>query len=295
MELQQLRYFLAAAESQSFTRGAERAFVSQPALSSAISKLENEVGVKLFIRNKRNVALTPAGRKLVQRAKLILGECAKAKDELKQHEMQRRLQIGVINTLSVSYISRLIKEYRLENPDLKLNIIDGSSTEIHKLEHEGRVDLALTLLKEGRNINRKFSYSKALFSEPYVVAMARDHHLCKSNSVSIKDLNKELFIGRIHCEHKEVFESLLKQHDVKLNMAYITNQDERAIALVEADVGVAIIPEHYTSARITTLPLTEDQSKRVIGLEWGKNENINEVTKFVDFCSTASWSYKVPK
>ncbi|MDX2367826.1 MAG: LysR family transcriptional regulator [Colwellia sp.] len=292
MEIQQLRYFLAAAESESFTRGAERAFVSQPALSSSISKLETEVGVKLFIRNKRNVVLTPAGRKLLKRAKLIVGECARAKDELKRHDVQRRLQLGVINTLSITYVTRLIKQYRLENPDLKLHIIDASATEIHKLEREGRIDLALTILQEKSPANRNFVYSKELFSEPYVVAMARDHHLSRSNFVSIKDLNEELFIARIQCEHRQVFENLLKQHNVQLNMAYVTTQDERALALVEAGVGVTIVPQHYTSSKIATLPLAEDQSKRAIGLEWGKNENLTEITKFVDFTRTASWNYR---
>jgi DNA-binding transcriptional LysR family regulator len=292
MEVQQLRYFLAAAESKSFTRGAERAFVSQPALSSSISKLETEVGVKLFIRNKRNVVLTPAGRKLLQRAKLIVGECARAKDELKQHDVQRRLHLGVINTLSITYVTRLIKQYRLENPDLKLHIYDACTTEIQKLEREGRIDLALTILQEKPNSNRNFAYSRELFSEPYVVAMAHDHHLSRSNFVSIKDLNEELFIARIHCEHRQVFENLLKQHDIRLNMAYVTNQDERALALVEAEVGVTIVPQHYTSSGITTLPLSEDQSKRIIGLEWGENENLTEITKFVDFTRTASWNYR---
>ena len=292
MEIQQLRHFLAAAESESFTRGAERAFVSQPAMSSSISKLEADVGVKLFIRNKRNVVLTPAGRKLLKRAKLIVGECARAKDELKRHDVQRRLQLGVINTLSMTYVTRLIKQYSLENPDLKLNIIDASATEMHKLEREGRIDLALTLLKEKPTANRNFVYSKELFSEPYVVAMARDHHLSRSNFVSINDLNEELFIARIQCEHRQVFENLLKQHNVQLNMAYVTTQDERALALVEAGVGVTIVPQHYTSSKIATLPLAEDQSKRTIGLEWGKSENLTEITQFVDFTSTASWNYR---
>lgn len=290
MELQQLRYFLAAAESESFTRGAERAFISQPALSSSISKLETEVGVKLFIRNKRNVVLTPAGRKLLQKAKLILGECAKAKDELKRHDIQRRLRLGVINTLSTSYVTRLIKQYRLENPDLKLHIIDANEAEMRKLEQEGRIDLALSLLKDKPAANRNFVHSKELFLECYVVAMARGHHLSKSNFVNISDLNEEPFIARVHCEHRQVFENLLKLHKVQLNMAYVTNQDERALALVEEEVGITVVPQHYTSDRVITLPLAEDQSKRAVGLEWGESENLVEVNQFVDFTRTASWN-----
>lgn len=289
MELQQLRLFLAAAESESFTRGAERAFVSQPALSTSISKLEAEVGVKLFTRNKRNVILTPAGRKLLQRAKLIISECAKAKDELKQHDIQRRLKLGVINTLSINAVAQLIEQYRRINPDIKLDVIDSSAAEIHKLELDNRVDVVLTLLQEHSHTNKHFAFSKELFSEPYLVAMPHNHHLSRSSSISIKDLNKELFIGRSHCEHRHAFEELLKQHDVRLNMAYITNQDDRALSLVESGVGITIVPEHYSSTNITTRPLIEDIDKRSIGFKWGKSENLNEISSFVDFANTISW------
>ncbi|WP_290698237.1 LysR family transcriptional regulator [Amphritea sp.] len=291
MEFQQLRLFLAAAESESFTRGAERAFVSQPALSASISKLEAEVGVKLFTRNKRNVVLTPAGRKLLQRAKLIVGECARAKDELKQHEVQRRLRLGVINTLSITAVARLIEQYRRENPDLKLDVFDSSATEMLKLERDNRIDLALTTIQKNPQASRRFLCSKSLFSEPYLVAMSRSHHLSRSKIISIADLNNELFIGRSHCEHRLVIQNLIKQHNVQLNMAYITNQDDRALALVEADIGLTIVPAHYASSRIITIPLAEDRNQRSIGFEWGENENMNEITQFVDFASTASWAY----
>lgn len=291
MELQQLRLFLSAAESESFTRGAERAFVSQPALSASISKLEAEVGVKLFTRNKRNVVLTPAGRKLLQRAKLIVGECAKAKDELKQHEVQRRLRLGVINTLSITAVARLIEQYRRENPDLKLNIFDSSATEMLKLERDNRIDLALTTIRESPQASRRFLCSKQLFSEPYLVAMSRNHHLSRSKVISIADLNNELFIGRSHCEHRMFFQNLIKHHNVQLNMAYVTNQDDRALALVEADIGLAIIPAHYASSRIITVPMAEDRHQRSIGFEWSESENMNEINQFINFASTASWAY----
>lgn len=291
MELQQLRLFLAAAESESFTRGAERAFVSQPALSASISKLEAEVGVKLFTRNKRNVVLTPAGRKLLQRAKLIVGECARAKDELKQHEVQRRLRLGVINTLSITAVARLIEQYRRVNPDLKLDVFDSSAAEMLKLERDNRIDLALTTVQANPQTNRRFLLSKQLFSEPYLVAMSRNHHLSRSKAISVADLDNELFIGRSHCEHRLIIQNLIKQHNVRLNMAYVTNQDDRALALVEAEIGVAIVPAHYASSRIVTLPLAEDRNQRSIGFEWGEGENLNEINQFVNFASTASWAY----
>ncbi|MBQ0757851.1 MAG: LysR family transcriptional regulator substrate-binding protein, partial [Amphritea sp.] len=166
-----------------------------------------------------------------------------------------------------------------------------SATEMLKLERDNRIDLALTTIQESPQASRRFQCSKSLFSEPYLVAMSRSHHLSRSKIVSITDLNNELFIGRSHCEHRLVIQNLIKQHNVQLNMAYITNQDDRALALVEADIGLTIVPAHYASSRIITIPLAEDRNQRSIGFEWGENENMNEITQFVDFASTASWAY----
>jgi len=289
MELQQLRLFLAAAESESFTRGAERVFVSQPALSASISKLETELGVKLFTRNKRNVVLTPAGRKLLKRAQLIVGECSKAKDELRRHDEQRVLRLGVINTLSIDYVTRLVEQYRRENPGLTLTVTDANVTEIERLEREDRIDLALTVLLDQPSAGRKFVYSKELFSEAYVVAMPQDHHLSQSAAVSIVDLASEPFISRSHCEHRRVIQSILKSLDIRLNSIYVTDQDDRAVALVKAGIGVAIVPEHYANQNIATCPLIESKQTRVIGFEWGQSENRDEISQFVEFTSTARW------
>tara|TARA_R110001583_G_scaffold81402_3_gene217262 strand:- start:632 stop:1504 length:873 start_codon:yes stop_codon:yes gene_type:complete len=289
MELQQLRLFLAAAESESFTRGAKRAFVSQPALSASISKLEGEMGVKLFTRNKRNVVLTPAGRMLLKRAKLIIEECAKAKSELKHHDVQRSLRLGVVNTLSIALVARLIEQYRRENPHLRLNVFDATEAEMERLAEEGRIDIALTLLQERLDSGRRFCHSQELFSEPYQVAMAPDHHLSKSPSISLSDLAGESFVARSHCEYRRVFQELIRSSGVQLNVAYVTNQDDRALRLVEEGVGVAIIPEHQKSPGIVKRPLAEAPATRTIGFEWGEGENKEEVDRFVDFAATARW------
>ena len=293
MELQQLRLFLAAAESESFTRGAERAFVSQPALSASISKLEAEMDVKLFTRNKRNVVLTPAGRKLLKRAKLIVGECSKAKEELKRHNRQSMLRLGVVNTLPITLVARLIEQYRRENPGVTLYVIDASSPEIERMEREDHIDLALTLLPangQGKSsANRRFVYSQELFTERYMLAMTPDHHLSQSASIRFEDLGDEPFITRSHCEHRRIVLGILKALDIRLNNAYITNQDDRALTLVKEGIGVAIVPECYASADIVTRPLQDVPDLRSIGFEWGQGDSLDEVTRFVEFARGAPW------
>ncbi|MDO6562401.1 LysR family transcriptional regulator [Amphritea sp. 1_MG-2023] len=289
MELQQLRCFLAAAELENFTRGAKRAFVSQPALSASISKLEAEMGVKLFTRNKRNVVLTPAGRMLLKRAKNIMHECARAKDELKHHDMQRVLRLGVINTLSITHVARLIEQYRRQHPHLRLNVFDASEAEMEQLAQAGRIDMALTVLSAATDNGGAFNQSQALFSESYHLAMAADHHLSQLPSVSLTDLQHEPFIARSHCEYRRVFQALLKDSDVRLTVAYVTNQDDRALRLVEEGVGVAFMPEHYTSPGIVKRPLLNAAEQRTIGFTWAAGNNQDEVDQLVAFACTARW------
>ncbi len=289
MELQQLRLFLAAAETQSFTRGAKRAFVSQPALSASIAKLEGELGVRLFTRNKRSVVLTPAGKTLLKRATQIVNECYKARDELKNHGQLRMLRIGVVNTLSIANIARLIEPYRRENSSLKLQVFDASSEEMERLMESGRIDLSLTIIPERSEKRRHVSSSKRLFSESYKVAMAANHHLSESPTLCLADLETEPFVSRSHCEYRHMLKAVMKTAGVRLNVAYITNQDDRALSLVEQGAGIAIVPEHYESLNIVKRPVTELSATRSIGFEWGESENQHEIDRFITFASTVRW------
>lgn len=289
MELQQLRLFLAAAESESFTRGAKRAFVSQPALSASIAKLEAELDVKLFTRNKRNVVLTPAGRSLFTRARRIIEECNRARDELKYHGQQRRIRLGVINTLSITHVSRLIESYRCDNPRLSLQVFDASKDEMENLADNGRIDMALTVLPDRPGSGRRFTCSKPLFSEPYRLAMAASHHLSKAPSLSLADLENEPFVSRSHCEYRRMLQQMMKSAGVRLQVSYVTNQDDRALALVEQGVGVAIVPAHYDSPGIVKQPIREATALRKVGFEWGESENQEEIDRFVAFASTVRW------
>lgn len=288
MELSQLKQFVAATESESFTRGAERAFVSQPALSSSISKLEDEMGVQLFIRNKRSVVLTPSGRKLFKRAKLIISECAEAKAELKHQDVLRSLRLGVINTLSIKLVAKLIEQYRRENPEVLLDVTDASEDQLETYQKEARIDFALTLLRPEKAKKRS---QKTLFSEPYLIALPLGHHLSGRKTISFTELEKEPFIARTHCESRAFIGELLKEKGVRLNVIYKTNQDDRALSLVEQGVGIAILPQHYESSLTTKVGLTELQLKRDIGFEWSDNPNLDEVNKFIDFSKTVPWAH----
>ena len=289
MDLQQLRFFIAAAESESFTRGARRVFVSQPALSASISRLEAELGVRLFTRNRRSVALTPAGRKLLKRARKIIAELHRAKDELIHHDKQRRLRLGVINTLSITQVARLLEQYRRENPGVILRIHDATGPEMELLARQGRIDMALTLLPSPVDSDRPFTQAQPLFSEGYALAMASDHPLSQSSGISLDDIQHEPFIARSHCEYRRILLESLKSKEIRLNTTYIISQDDRALALVKSGVGIAIVPEHFSLPGVVKRPLTDITARRTIGFEWNPGDNEEEINRLVTFAGATHW------
>src|SRR3954465_545540 len=122
MELHQLRYFVAVAETENFTRAAERTHVSQPSLSQQISKLEGEVGHKLFHRLGRKAVLTEAGTAFLDRARRILFEVENAAKELGDHpSLGRRITVGAVQTVMPYLIAPLIAQVARDLPNLTVD------------------------------------------------------------------------------------------------------------------------------------------------------------------------------
>ena len=148
MELYQIRHFAAVAQTGSFTKGATRAAVSQPALSASIAKLEEELGVKLFHRSPKLVTLTPAGRRFHLTAQEVLGSCNKVKAELRASVADRPLRIGVLRTLPSAQLARLIETLQGDLPETRVELVDGTQEQLHA-QLAGRKLLACISTKLG--------------------------------------------------------------------------------------------------------------------------------------------------
>lgn len=288
MELKQLRQFLAVAETESFSKGAQRAFVSQPALSSAIAKLEAEFDVKLFTRAKRRATLTPEGRLLLQSARTVMEECGRIKRDLRRLRTREAIRIGVINTLSVDLLVRLVERFRIENPEVFLDVIDGPVPEIGRSMAAGRLDVAFTAAAD-MDGGPAVEMDAVLFSEPYVVAIPPGHRLGGRQAITVSDLDGEHFVARTHCEYRQVLAAILKEKGVRLKVAYRTDQDDRALALVRAGLGVAIVPDHYAAPGVAKLRFSEQTFSRTVGLCWKREPQRRCVERFVEFCRTDNW------
>jgi DNA-binding transcriptional LysR family regulator len=280
MELYQLRQFVAVADTGSFTKGAARVCVSQPALSAAIAKLEEELGTRLLDRRRTAVAPTVAGRKFLARAKMILQACGEAKAELRSLHQPEILRMGVLNTLPTVHIARIVEAFKAAHPEASVQLMDGNREALEERLSQGKIDVAITTLMDVE----AYPNSLALFSEPYVLVVGQKHRFADLPSVSLADLDSEPLISRTHCETYRQTTELMLSRGIKTRVAYRTDQDDRVLGLVAAGLGVALMPSVYDAVGIVKLSVRDFAAERMIGLKWrdvdGSSALLNTMLSF---------------
>jgi len=192
MELHQLRYFVAVAETENFTRASERAHISQPSLSQQILKLEQEIGHKLFHRLGRKAVLTEAGAAFLERARRILFEVENAAKELGDHpNLGRRITVGAVQTVMPYLLTPLIAQLRESHPNLLVDAQEDFRANLVRGVVEGDLDLAVVPLpvKEHR------LSVESLLIEPLLLVVGRKHPIATRSEISIQDLADETFVS----------------------------------------------------------------------------------------------------
>ena len=287
MELYQIRQFVAVAETGSFTKGAARVAVSQPALSAAIAKLETEMGVKLFDRRRGHVLPTPAGARFLEAARGILLACNAVKADLRAISAPRALRVGVLQTLSTRHVADLLGAFRRTRPEIVLQLVDAARDELETRLDQEKLDVILTSLDAANQ--RKNAV--VLFKEPYVLAVSLDHRFAKLKSITLKDLNNEPFIVRTSCETFQNTTKVLLERGIRARLVYRTEHDDRALALVGAGVGVALVPALDDGPGVAKVRIPDFDATRTIGLRWQSTNRDERVDFFVAFARNHNWSH----
>src|SRR4051812_46560238 len=192
MELHQLRYFVAVADTENFTRAAERSHVSQPSLSQQVSKLEGEVGHKLFHRLGRKAVLTEAGTAFLERARRILFEVENAAKELSDHpSLGRRITVGAVQTVMPYLITPLISSLRRSHPNLLVDSQEDFRVDLVRAVVEGDLDLAVVPMP----VKAPRISVEPLLSEPLLLVVGKNHPIASRSEISINDLAAETFVS----------------------------------------------------------------------------------------------------
>jgi LysR family hydrogen peroxide-inducible transcriptional activator len=192
MEIYQLRYFVAVAETQNFTRAAERSNITQPSLSQQILNLEAEVGHKLFHRLGRKAVLTEAGTTFLERARKILFEVENAAKELSDHPgMDRRITVGAVQTVMPYLITPLMVACRESLPNLRIDAREDFRANLIRAVVEGDLDLAVVPLP----VAEHRVAVELLLSEPLLLVVGKSHPIAQRTEISIQDLAAETFVS----------------------------------------------------------------------------------------------------
>ena len=258
----QLRYFLAVAETGSFSRAAKRVSVTQPSLSAGIAKLERELGARLFDRDRQGVALTPAGSRFLVRARRIAAEYEHALVELSEVSDPTLLRIGVLGTIPTSMIEDLLEQHRALGSGEALEILDGSERDITERLERGRIDLALTVV---RPHHARF-HPEVLTRERYMMVLPTDHPLADEDEVMAEQLARDRMALRRHCEALPEINRFFIARGVRPRFVLKTTSDERVLAVVRAGAGVGMMPECFAEPAVRFVPVKDFELTRDVGL-----------------------------
>lgn len=241
MELHQLRYAVAVADTGNFTRAAERCHVTQPTLSQQILNLEKEVGHKLFHRLGRKAVLTEAGAVFLERARRIVFEVENATKELSDHPaLDRRITVGAIQTIAPYLLLPLIERCRRELPNLQIDLVEDFRADLVRAVVEGELDLAIVTLP----VKDPRVSIEPLMTEPLLLVVGKHHRFSSLKEISIDDLAGETFVtmGESSTLSAQI-RSFFGGHNFEPKVGYRCAQVGTLKALVSMGLAISILPE----------------------------------------------------
>jgi LysR family hydrogen peroxide-inducible transcriptional activator len=241
MELHQLRYAVAIADTGNFTRAAERCNVTQPSLSQQILQLERELGHKLFHRLGRKAVLSEAGAVFLERARRILVEVENASKELSDHPaLDRRITVGAIQTIAPYLLLPLINKCRRELPNLQINVLEDFRNDLIRAVVEGEVDLAIVTLP----VKDPRVSVEPLLTEPLLLVVGKNHPFSSRKEININDLADETFVtmGESSTLAAQI-RTFFGDHNFEPKVGYRCAQVATLKALVGMGLAISILPE----------------------------------------------------
>lgn len=274
MTLNELRYAVAVAHERSFGRAATKCFVSQPALSVAVQKLEVELGTPLFERSKSEVTVTPIGERVVEQAQRVLEEVARLKDiaKLGQDQLASPLKLGVIYTIAPYLLPGLVQQLHQAAPSMALEIEENLTENLETGLKGGRIDVAILALPfAAAGIVTEF-----LYEEPFEVVVPHDHKWASRKSIASDELAQEhaILMNVGHCFRDQVLGTCPELNQANTQIAR-SNSLETVRNMVASGLGISVLPRdalipRYHSQLVTAIPFAEPVPSRRVALAYRK-------------------------
>ena len=278
MTLTELKYIVTLEQERHFGRAAEKCFVSQPTLSVAVKKLEEELGIPLFERSKNAVYLTPIGSKVVAQAHRVLEQAAVIKELAQEGKSQLTspLRLGAIYTIGPYLFPHLIPKLQALTPEMPLYIEESYTAVLRRKLRSGELDAIIIALPftEADVVTRK------LYSEPFQVLLPKNHPWEKRNRIPISDLpsQKLLMLGEGHCFRDQVIEACpaleANFKDPRQGLIAEGGSLETIRHMVASGLGITVLPysaigmNQYAPDVLISRPFAEPVPSRTVALAW---------------------------
>lgn len=275
MELYQIRYFLAVADTLNFTRASERSYVSQPALTKAIQRLEETIGGRLFDRTKNSVQLTELGRGMLPNFRQIYETANHAREEARRLTRAQRevVRVGVMCTIDFHQVLPGFVESQEGRTEVELSFREGNLEALTDALDQGDVDVGI--MCSPYEMPKRFR-ATPLFSEDYVLAIGDDHRFNGRTNVEMVELNRERYCERMMCEFSTYIERLLRDRGVRLEVVQQSSREDWIQALVRANFGVAFMPISIArAARLAYVTMSDVPIVREVSILTQAERQIN--------------------
>jgi LysR family hydrogen peroxide-inducible transcriptional activator len=266
MEIHQLRYFCAVAETNSFSRAAVQTHVSQPSLSQQILKLEGELGARLFDRLGRSVRLTEIGRTFLPRARAVLRELEAAKGDVDERKdsVGGSISIGVIPTIAPYLLPRHLTSFTRQFPQARLAVVEEITPILMERLRASSVDIAILALPIRGNEFEIFP----MLTEHLFAALPKQHKLARHDSLSLKDLRAEpfLLLRDGHC-FRDTAIAACDRARLNPQIIFESGQFSSILGMVGSGMGVSIVPEMAIDKRQACryVRIADREATRTIG------------------------------
>ena len=264
MELRNLQYFIFVYEELNFSKAAQKCFVSQPSISSAVMQLEKELGRQLFIRHAKGVSPTKAGEEFYPAALKIMNQIRDMQAMFASAGPQMELRLALMPYLSGQLVGLMIKELIGSMPELNLSVVGWND------EADARI-ISQSMVLQNEVFHK-------LWRDKYVLVLPPEHPLARQERITLKDLNGASFVSRTFCDARDTWNYALRKHGVNLVSKATVDTEEYALDLVAAGLGVSLVPSHSAKQRpdLIRRPISDVQLERVVGLAYQNNRPIPE-------------------
>ena len=285
MTLSELKFIIAVAKEKNFRRAADKCFVSQPALSLAVKKLEEELNITIFERSRTEVKVTPVGQKIINQAIVVLDEANKLKDisSVGQEQLKSPLKVGLIYSVAPYLLPLIIPVLRKKTPEMPLDVEENITKNLESALKSGSIEAAVIALP----FDIPGTGYIPLYDEEFNVVVPSNHAWAKKKEIIAKDLSGEkvLLLNNEHCFSQQVVEAcpeLSKKSEILQG-----NSLETIRNMVASNLGISVLPKtataiNYNNPLVKIIPFKNPVPFRRIAIAYRKSTvRMEAIEKFV--------------